>query len=171
MSGKLNFFSRLWDNPRSPFKLKLSLIWHCTTEASGFEFHMFISILSVTTSRFPATWGFSHIKPPWCNSPWRYMTNCFTSVLPRRLFRFVTDKLPLSAGGSDSAVPLDDHSWQLIMAHKFCFPRCSQFWQGWMSQQGMEDKWWQILSRTLNILQTDKYNLDFLARYFIFWFV
>lgn len=123
-----------------------------TTEAPGFDFHMFISILSVTTSRFPATWGFSHIKPPWCNSPWRYMTNCFTNVLPRRLFRFVTDKLPLSTEGSDSALPLDDHGWQLIMAHKFCFPHCSQFWQGWMSQQGMEDKWWQILSRTLNIL-------------------
>lgn len=67
--------------------------WFGTTKAFRFEFHMFTSSLFVTTSRFPATWGFSHIKPLRCNSHWRYMTNCFPNVLPRRVFRFVTGQI------------------------------------------------------------------------------
>lgn len=55
-----------------------------------------------------------------------------------------------------------------FFCHKFCFPLCSEFWQGWISQQEIEDKWWQILPRTLNILETVKFSLDFLLRYFIF---
>lgn len=137
-------------------KLTLSLFSALApTKQFGFEFHMFISSLFVTTSRFPAAQGSSHLKPALCNSPWHYMTNCFPNDLPRCLFRFVTEPMnSLSMVASDSALPPDDHSWQLIMAQKFCFPHCSVFWQGWMSQKGMEDKWWQILSRILNILET-----------------
>lgn len=136
LQGKLYFLTELTDALGSLFRLELSLfIALPPPKQPGIEYHMFTGSLFVTTSRFPTTQGFSHIEAPRCNSPWHYMTNCFPNVLPRCLFRFVTEPInSLSMVGSDSALLLDDHSWQLIMAQKFCFPHCSVFWQGWMSQ-------------------------------------
>lgn len=78
---------------------------------------------------------------------WRYVTNCFLNVLPRRLFRLVAGQINslslldglrrrrcLSMAAADS----------LSRPASFVSPRCSRSWQGWMSRWGAGDKRWQI---------------------------
>ena len=54
---------------------------------------------------------------------WRYVTNCFPNVLPRRLFRLVAGQInSLSPRRAPAAaLPLDGRGWQLITAREFCF--------------------------------------------------
>lgn len=166
LQGKLNFLIRLWDNRRSLFSRAVINLALPTPKQCGFEFHMFTKSLFVT-SRFPATWGLSLIKQPQCNSPWHYMTNCFPNVLPRCLFWFVTGQInSLSLVGSDSALPIHDHGWQLIRATSFVFLTVHSF-----DSDGCLTKAWKTndhKSRTSNILETAKYLFGFPTGVFYF---